>query len=150
MDDPKRLEPIIKLAEQKKSDAGRRLAGARDRQTADLQQLNQLQDFYAEYSARFAQAAAAGMNAQQLCDFRIFLSNIENAMVQKRQDSMRADRKVEESRHDWLEKHQRTEALTGAHEHMVRQQVSKRARREQKESDDRVGTAGVKDPHLRN
>ncbi len=150
MDDPKRLEPIIKLAEQKKSDAGRRLASARDRQTTDQQQLNQLQEFLAEYNARFEQAAGAGMNAQQLCDYRIFLSNIDNAIAQKKQDSVRADRKVEESRHDWLEKHQRTEALVGAHEHMVRQQVSQRARREQKETDDRVGAVGVKEPYLRN
>lgn len=150
MDDPKRLEPIIKLAEQKKSDAGRRLASARDRQTTDQQQLTQLQEFLAEYNARFEQAASAGMNAQQLCDYRIFLSNIDNAIAQKKQDSVRADRKVEESRHDWLEKHQRTEALVGAHEHMVRQQVSQRARREQKETDDRVGAVGVKEPYLRN
>tara|TARA_R110000787_G_scaffold73381_3_gene163398 strand:- start:9896 stop:10348 length:453 start_codon:yes stop_codon:yes gene_type:complete len=150
MDDPKRLEPIIKLAEQKKSDAGRRLASARDRQTTDQQQLNQLQEFLAEYSVRFEQAAGAGMNAQQLRDYRIFLSNIDNAIAQKKQDSVRADRKVEESRHDWLEKHQRTEALIGAHEHMVRQQVAQRARREQKETDDRVGAVGVKEPYLRN
>ena len=137
MDDPKRLDSIIKLAEQKKLDAGLDLVSARTQQSLELQQLEQLQEFYDEYSRRFEQAASVGMNARQLNDYRTFLQNLEGAIQQKSHQLMEADNHVEERRHEWVDKHLRSENLANFSDQLSRQKLIKNNRREQKEADDR-------------
>lgn len=137
MDDPKRLDSIIKLAEQKKLDAGLDLVSARTQQSLELQQLEQLQEFYDEYSRRFEQAASVGMNARQLNDYRTFLQNLESAIQQKSHQLMEADNHVEKRRHEWVDKHLRSENLANFSDQLSRQKLIKNNRREQKEADDR-------------
>lgn len=137
MDDPKRLDSIIKLAEQKKLDAGLDLVSARTQQSLELQQLEQLQEFYDEYSRRFEQAASVGMNARQLNDYRTFLQNLEGAIQQKSHQLMEADNHVEKRRHEWVDKHLRSENLANFSDQLSRQKLIKNNRREQKEADDR-------------
>ena len=137
MDDPNRLDSIIKLADQKKSDAGRDLKYARNQQIQDQQQLKQLQDFYDEYLRQFKQATSIGMNARQLSDFRTFLNNLESAISQKNQQLMQADSRVEERRDEWRGKHQHSEMLADYQGKLSHQNIVKNTRREQKEVDDR-------------
>ena len=137
MDDPKRLDPIMRLAEQKKSDAGRHLNSARNQQTQDQQQLEQLQGFYDEYLQQFERATSVGMNARQLSDFRIFLNNLESAIKQKSQQLVQADNHVEERRGEWLEKHQRSETLVSFQDKLSQQKSLSHSRKEQRELDDR-------------
>ena len=137
MDDPKRLDSIIKLAEQKKLDAGVDLVSARNQQSLELQQLEQLQAFYDEYCQRFEQATSVGMNARQLNDYRTFLQNLEGAIQQKSHQLMEADTNVDERRHEWVDKHLRSENLANFSDQLSRQKLIKNNRREQKEADDR-------------
>ena len=137
MDDPRRLDPIIKLAEQKKHDAGRDLVGARKQQSLEQQQLEQLEEFYSEYTQRFEQAASAGMNARQLNDYRVFLHNLESAIKQKYEQLRQADNNVEARRDEWIAKHQHSKNLNNFGDQLSREKVLNNSRREQKESDDR-------------
>ena len=137
MDDPKRLKPIIKLAEQEKGDAGRLLTDARNQQQTDNRQLGQLQGFYNDYARQFEEAVGVGMNSRQLTDFRTFISNIDDAIARKKREIKHIDHKVEEHRRDWVEKYQRTEALTGLQKQLSEQEKIKTTRRDQKEADDR-------------
>jgi flagellar protein FliJ len=137
MDDPRRLDSIIKLAEQKKHDAGRDLVGARNQQNLEQQQLEQLEEFYGEYTRRFEQAASTGMNARQLNDYRVFMHNLESAIKQKYQQLREADNNVEARRDEWIDKHQRSKNLTNFSDQLSREKLLKNTRREQNESDDR-------------
>ena len=137
MDDPTRLDPIIQLAEQKKQDAGRDLVGARNQQSIEQQQMEQLQEFYSEYSRRFEEAASAGMNARQLSDYRTFLHNLESAIKQKDLQLREADSNVEARRDEWVNKHQRSKNLENFSDQLSRQILLNKSRREQKEADDR-------------
>lgn len=139
MDDPKRLEPVVKLAEKHSNDAGYRLAAARNRQNADQQQLVQLQQYYAEYAKRLATDASSGMSVDQLRNYRTFLNNLGSAIEQKKLELQGSDKALEENRQDWVDKHQRNKALTDAQRQMLIRQQRRREKLDQKEVDDRAG-----------
>ena len=134
-----RFQQLEKMAENACDKAGRELGQAQDSHNKEQDQLNQLTGFFDEYRERFNNKGATGMNARQLSDFRAFFGQLDSAIESQRQVMVDMGAKVVERQTLWIEKHQRTSSLSQALEHVKKEQLVQRNKREQKEMDDRSG-----------
>lgn len=138
----KRFQQLEKMAEHACDKAGRELGKAQDNHSKEQDQLEQLTGFFEEYSERFNNAGATGMNARQLGDFRAFFGQLDNAIEAQRETLIDLGAQVTERQTLWVEKHQRTQSLSQALVQVQREQLLLRNKREQKEQDERSGLAG--------
>jgi len=138
----KRFQQLEKMAENACDKAGRELGKAQDSHNKEQDQLKQLTGFFEEYSERFNNAGATGMNARQLGDFRAFFGQLDNAIEAQRQTLVDLGAQVTERQTQWIEKHQRTQSLSQALVQVQKEQLLQRNKREQKEQDERSGLAG--------
>jgi len=134
-----RFQQLEKMAEHACDKAGRELGKAQDHHSKEQAQLEQLTGFFDEYSERFNNAGASGMNARQLGDFRAFFGQLDNAIEAQRQMLVDLGAKVMERQSQWIEKHQRNESLSQALVQVQKEQLLQRNKREQKEQDERSG-----------
>ncbi|MBQ0720131.1 MAG: flagellar export protein FliJ [Gammaproteobacteria bacterium] len=137
----KRFQQLEKMAEHACDKAGRELGQAQESHSKEQAQLEQLTGFFDEYSQRFNNAGATGMNARQLGDFRAFFSQLDNAIEAQRQTLVDLGAQVTQRQTQWVEKHQRTQSLSQALVQVQREQLLQRNKREQKEQDERSGVA---------
>lgn len=138
----KRFQQLEKMAEHACDMAGRELGKAQDNHSKEQDQLEQLTGFFEEYSERFNNAGATGMNARQLGDFRAFFGQLDNAIEAQRETLVDLGAQVTERQTLWIEKHQRTQSLSQALLQVQKEQLLQRNKREQKEQDERSGVAG--------
>ena len=138
----KRFQQLEKMAEHACDKAGRELGKAQDSHSKEQDQLEQLTGFFEEYSERFNNAGATGMNARQLGDFRAFFGQLDNAIEAQRETLVDLGAQVTERQTLWIEKHQRTQSLSQALLQVQKEQLLQRNKREQKEQDERSGLAG--------
>lgn len=138
----KRFQQLEKMAEHACDKAGRELGKAQDNHSKEQDQLEQLTGFFEEYSERFNNAGATGMNARQLGDFRAFFGQLDNAIEAQRETLVDLGAQVTERQTQWIEKHQRNQSLSQALVQVQREQLLQRNKREQKEQDERSGLAG--------
>jgi flagellar FliJ protein len=138
----KRFQQLEKMAEHACDKAGRELGKAQDNHSKEQDQLKQLTGFFEEYSERFNNAGATGMNARQLGDFRAFFGQLDNAIEAQRETLVDLGAQVTERQTLWIEKHQRTQSLSQALVQVQKEQLLQRNKREQKDQDERSGLAG--------
>lgn len=134
-----RLRQIAEMAGSGEQDAGRDLAAARRQRDGERRQLEQLQEFLGEYRRRFETAAATGIGAGQLGNFRAFLTNLETSVGQQQAAVVSGDARVASAYQRWLAAYQRVQALEKVAANQAVTEVRDQARREQAQQDDRAG-----------
>lgn len=128
-----KVAAVAKIVEQQTA----REFGASRRSHDDKQaQLQQLQQFKAEYEAQFAQRSREGLPAAQLRDYRLFMSKLDNAIEQQQREVSQAEAELAEVRAEWVAKSQRTSALDHLVDERLRLRTQARNKAEQKLSDE--------------
>ncbi len=137
MSPSKRLKPVQRIAETREQKAARHMGLSRKTLHAEEVKLGQLKGYHQEYLQRFEDAASKGMSANQLQEYRAFLSKLDEAI--RHQEGVVASTKSDHSTNqdDWRKKHTRTEALNQAVKRFQKQEKVTAERNEQKESDER-------------
>lgn len=102
-------------------------------------QLEQLQQFKADYEATLAEKSREGITASQLQDYRLFLLKLDQAIAQQTQEVQLAEQSLTEVRAEWIDKSQRKSALEHLVEERRKEQLRLRDKAEQNESDERAG-----------
>ena len=132
----KRMQPVVKLAEDRERNDAREF-GQSERRLAHMQQkLVELQQYRDEYARRFEAAGSCGLNAMQLRDYRIFLDRLSAAIAQQAVAIAHARQDLAKQRHDWLLSRRRVEALDKVIERYQRQEQDVERRLEQNECDE--------------
>ncbi len=97
-----RLEPVVKVAENREQQAARSLGDSQSALKQAQQRLDELKNYREEYIQRFHANGAVGMSAVQMGDYRLFLSNLSRAIEQQTGLVQQAAAVVEQQRQQWF------------------------------------------------
>ena len=140
----KRLRPVQRVARSREHKAAREYNDSQRRAQDQEVRLQELKRYHSEYLERLQSAAAAGISASQLQEYRAFISKLELA-IQEQEKIVSASRlECSSRRQAWQEKHTRTQALGKAMDRFQAAEFKALDRREQKELDDRNQGGGDK------
>jgi flagellar protein FliJ len=137
MSPSKRLRPVQQIAATKERNAARTMGQARQSLAQEEAKLAQLKRYHQEYLDRFQEVASQGMSANQLQEYRAFLSKLDEA-IREQQKVVAASMANHSSHKDnWKQKRTRTQALGKVVERYRREERQAADRSEQKENDER-------------
>jgi len=97
-----RLEPVVKVAENREQQAAQALGDSQLALTQAQQRQAELETYRKEYIDRFHTAGAAGMSAVQMADYRTFLANLDRAIAEQTVLVQQAANAVDQQREAWF------------------------------------------------
>lgn len=133
----KRFEPIANLARDSEREAAKALGGALKNLDDQVEQLDNLMRYQADYNQRLNSDASTGMNAQKMNEYIEFLSKLSIAIERQEQVIEHAKQALEEKKLFWFSKRGRSKALDSVLERYVQDEAKQLDKREQNELDDR-------------
>ena len=134
----RRLEPVVKVAENHEKQAAKALGDSQTALAQTQQRLSELEHYREEYLKRFHSAGAVGMSAAQMADYRLFLANLDGAITEQERVVQRAAAVVEQHRQAWFNRRGKVKVLDSV---VARYQADERRdedRKEQNDQDDRA------------
>ena len=137
----KRFEPIVNLAHNSEREAAKALGDALQNLDAQVEQLQALIRYQADYNQRLNSTASSGMNAQKLNEYIGFLAKLTGAIEQQEQAIEHAKRVLEEKKQFWFSKRGRSRALDSVLDRYIQDEAKQFEKREQRELDDRNSQA---------
>jgi len=133
----KRFEPIANLAHDSEREAAKVLGRALKGLDEQVEQLNNLIRYQADYNQRLNSSASAGMNAQNMNEYIEFLSKLSTAIERQEQVVEQAKKNLQEKKQFWFSKRGRSKALDSVLERYVQDEAKQLEKREQSDLDDR-------------
>ena len=138
----KRIEPVVRIAENREREAARRVGDSQRNLEAQRARLLELQAYRDDYAKRFAATGSGGLGAAMLHDYRAFLGKLNQAIEHQKRLIQAGERAYEDSRRQWLDSRGRMKALDTVAERYRRDEYRQQERREQNELDERAQRVG--------
>jgi flagellar FliJ protein len=138
----KRLEPVVKVAENREQQAARALGDAQSALAQAEQRLQELKTYREEYIERFHANGAQGMSAVQMGDYRLFLSKLARAIEQQAELVQQAAAVVEQQRQKWFNRRGKVKMLDNVVSRYQADEQRVLDRKEQLEQDERAQHLG--------
>lgn len=135
--DPHSLQAAAQAAQSREDAAARALTEFQQRLTEQQHRLQQLLLFRNEYAIQFQQESDSGLSARRFQDYAAFLNNLDQGIVQSRQQLDRLLQELQRKRQGWIQAQARTRALEDVIERDRRAQARRQDYREQRDSDER-------------
>lgn len=133
-----RLKLIVSLHARQEQDALQAL-GRSQQKLLDLQsQLQQLQKYREDYRVNFDKQQRAGMNVNQLLEFRAFADKLDKAIDGQQLAVSNQEQELLRARQAWDECHQRTKSLQKICDLALNEELALEFKREQLEQDARA------------
>jgi len=142
-----RLEPVVKVAENREQQAARDLGDSQLAFTQAEQRLDELKNYREEYIQRFHTNGAVGMSAVQMGDYRLFLSNLSRAIEQQVELVKQAASVVEQQREQWFTRRGKVKMLDNVVSRFQADEQRIVDRKEQLEQDERAQHSAKLSPH---
>ena len=101
--------------------------------------------YKSEYGERLVNKSSEGMTISQLNSLREFILGLDQAITQKQTELIQQKETVSLARDEWLQSHQKTDALTRTSENLQRVAQIEATRREGTMVDDILGARSVRD-----
>jgi flagellar FliJ protein len=98
----KRMQPILRVAEIKEKNAAAALGEAQTHLQMQTARLQELENYYSEYVARFHQSAQLGIAISKVHSFNSFLEKLNQAIEQQKQAVKSAEELLQQRRQLWL------------------------------------------------
>ena len=127
-----RLEKINAINHGMENLAGANLAGIQAEHAAQVNQLEQLLVYKAEYADKFTARMKGNVSAQELQDYRYFFASIDAAIVQQQSMVNHYTKLVEKSREEWLQRHQEVQKINQVSSNLRKSERITQNRLEQK------------------
>lgn len=148
MDRSERLEPVTRVARSREQDAARELGEYRKVLDALEARLAELESYRDEYVQRLSTAAAGGMDAVKLVEYRGFIARLNEAISYQEARVRDARTEFERRRRRWSATRTRVAALDKVVSRYETEARKEEERREQKELDERA-QHGARQPDRR-
>ena len=132
-----RMKPLTRVATSHERTAAKELGEYRRTLAVAEAKFTELMTYREEYSKQLQQSGGSGIDAQQMRDYRIFLTRLNEAIVHQQASVDQHRREYEQKRRRWSEARVRSKALDKVVERYQKEEVSIVERREQAESDER-------------
>ena len=132
----KRMGPAAEVAENREKEMAR-LFGVSQQKLLDCEKaLQDLVNYRIEYSKRFEQDSAVGMDAHRLQDYRVFLHKLNQGIEQQQRTIQYAEKERDKRKQDWLYTRSRKQAIGKVVERFQQQEAQQENKKEQKEIDE--------------
>jgi len=132
-----RLQPVVKVAENREQQAAKALGDSQAALQQAEQRLTELKQYREEYIQRFHAAGAAGMAAAQMGDYQKFLHKLAMAIEQQAQIVVQTSGVVEQKRQAWFQTRGKTKMLNNVVSRYQAKEQRDTDRKEQNEQDER-------------
>lgn len=136
-DKSKRMQPIVRVADQRERQAAQALGDARSAAAQQESRLNDLRNYRQEYVSRFEAQGRGGLNGAQLRDYQRFLEQLDRAIGQQEQAVHNAQQNVDGSKQEWVTKNTKATAIHHVVDRFRRAEAYTASRNEQKDTDNR-------------
>jgi len=134
----KRFMPIQRIARHGEDQAAQQLGKSRKALTEQEMRLQELVAYREEYAQQFHLTGQGGLDGRQLQSYQSFLSQLDIAIEQQKQQIIQAQQNCEDHRHDWQKKHTHSEVLDSAVKRIKVQEQRTERRQEQRNSDEQA------------
>lgn len=138
----KRMQSIVKIANNEEDTAAKGLAAAIDNLEKQRKSLQDLIAFREDYSARFHETS--NTNALSIQQFHSFVAQLNHGIEHQQKIVVQAEQAIAEQRAIWVERHNRTRALNKVVENYVKQEHESAEYLEQKMLDEFASRTGSK------
>ena len=135
---PFSLQPVMDLARSHADAATARLGQAMQNLVAADRKLKTLLEYREEYQAKFRDSTSSGIDSTGWRNFHLFLDKLEAGIASARAQADAAREAATRAQTDWHNHQRRLKAYGVLAERHERDLAARDARREQRESDDRV------------
>lgn len=139
MSPSKRLRPVQRVSESNEQDAARVMGQAQAALKEQETKLAELEAYLRDYQAQLTREGKRAVSADRLQEYQGFMSRLSQAIGQQRRKVEEARAVYEKQRRHWLAARQRCQSLDKAVERYRHDESREADRREQRESDDRIG-----------
>jgi flagellar FliJ protein len=133
-----RLEPVVKVAQNREQQAAKSLGDSQSALNQAEQRLEELKGYREEYIRRFHANGAVGMSAAQMGDYRLFLSNLSHAIEQQVELVKQAAAVVEQQRKKWFNRRGKVKMLDKVVSRFQTDEQRVVDKKEQSEQDERA------------
>ena len=142
----KKLDPVKNIAQTREDHAVKALGDSQKTLTEHQKRLHELREYQRQYVKSFESTSGSGLAANRVSDFRVFLSRLGDAIRQQEQLISQCQNQHEQTRDDWIDKRNHTQALDKLVKRYQRQETQDKDRREQQESDEHSQRRRTKPP----
>jgi flagellar FliJ protein len=132
----KTLQQLIEFARLRSDNAARTLGASHSREQTESSKLKLLEDYRAEYSARFDQALRAGLDRGAWDNYHQFMLKLDAAFRQQRDLLEQSRRQVEQCRSAWHAANSKVKSFDTLDQRRQRDERVTDLRREQREQDE--------------
>lgn len=130
------LDMLLDLAQSRTDEAAKRLGKLIAAQTEDSRKLELLQQYRADYQARFVAHARNGMRPEEWANYQSFLAKLDAAIEQQTRICQIAQSRTQDGQKNWLEQRNRHKAFDTLAQRLEFEQARRAARQEQKAADE--------------
>lgn len=134
---PHRLKAAAQVAQSREQEAVKALAEFQQRLAEQQNRLQQLLLFRGEYANQFQHEGSSGISARRFQDYAAFLNNLDQGIVQSRQQLAWLRQELQSKQRAWVQTHAKTKALEEVIERDRKAQLRHEDQREQRDSDER-------------
>jgi len=138
----KRMQPIVRVADQREHKAAIEMAEFRRFLDAQQARLDELNNYRNDYARHFEEAGRGGMDAARMANYRRILARLNDAIVYQEQRLTGLHNEYEQVRRRWTDTRTRAASLDKVMERYRKEERRAGDRREQGESDERAQRTG--------
>ncbi len=138
MTKPFHLKPLQALSKSKLEDATRDLGKLLAHEQEAAKKLEILQNYRAEYDARFREALDGGIGMEAFRNYSAFMTRIDQAIAIQQAQVEQSRRNTSTGRQLWVHQRNRSKAFDALHERHMSAENRREARSEQSLSDERA------------
>lgn len=138
MSKSERLKPVVKIALQREQRAAQALAQAQRQMLERAARLSELRAYRSEYQSQFSALNQSPRAALRVTDFHAFLQRLDQLIQEQERLHRASTTDFEFKKKAWLVLRGKTQALEKAIDRFRKDENQSDARRDQRESDDRV------------
>lgn len=142
MRNSQRMQPVARVAQSKERDAARRLGMHMHQVEQEQLQLDQLIAYREQYIQGFQTAGKAGFSVTQMREYQLFISRLNDAIVQQRQQVVASRHTCATSNSSWRDSRSHSKKIDKVVEQRKFHEQREINGREQREQDDRRSSPG--------
>ncbi len=142
----RRMRPVQQVAESREQAAVKRLGKSQQQLAAQQTRLQDLCEYRRQYTEQFSQRSSAGLDPQQVCDYRAFLTRLNEAIRQQELLIEQCRNQHAQHRDQWIDSHSHAQAVDKLIARFRKDEQKRQQKREQHALDEHAARAQRRDP----
>ncbi|QID17257.1 flagellar export protein FliJ [Nitrogeniibacter mangrovi] len=136
MTKPFPLQTLLDMANSRMDDAARRLGELIANETEDCRKLELLENYRAEYQAKFAEALRNGIDPQAMRNYSLFIGKLDEAIAAQRDTVTQSKQRTVKGQQAWMDQRTRAKAFDALSKRHQAKEARDELKREQRMTDE--------------